>query len=173
MKVHIKYIVTFLLLLSFSAFAQEINNRNQTDFYKEDFIVRAASSFMMEIELGNLAMENSKSPKVKNIAEKLVRDHSKAFDKLKNIAQQNHIQLPDSMLDIHKMHVEELSELSGEEFDRAYLMALNENHEKTIQEFKDASQNYEHKAVRDWARQTLSVLKEHKELVTEIRNNLE
>jgi putative membrane protein len=166
--------VSFLVFISSAAIAQDLDKRIQNEIPDEnDFITKAASSSMMDIELGNMAQEKGKSQKVKEIGERMVRDHSKASDELKDIAQRNNIELPDSMLSIHKMHVEELSGLSGEEFDIAYLEALHKHHEMDIAEFENASESYEIRDVRKWARKILSDIRDHEELVNRVMESLE
>jgi putative membrane protein len=173
MKREMMLIFSFFLFISFAAFAQEMNNTNdRNDSDKDDFVVIAASGSMMEIELGKLAQEKGESPEVKALGERMVRDHSKASDELKDIAQRNNIQLPDKMLDKHKEHVEELSGLSGAEFDEAYISLLAEDHEEDIELFEEASENYENRDVREWAKKTLPTLRDHKELVEELVEDL-
>jgi putative membrane protein len=169
-------ILSFLLFISFAAFAQEIDNKDKdaarANIDKDDFVVKAASGGMMEVELGKLAQEKGQSQEVKNLGEKMVRDHSKANDELRNIAQKNNIQLPEGMLDKHKEHVDELSELSGEEFDNAYLELMVEDHDEDVEMFEKASENYGIEDVREWANKTLGTLREHEELVNNIHNKV-
>jgi putative membrane protein len=161
--------VTAVLFVSFAVFAQELNNTVPDE---DDFVVKAASGGMMEVELGKLAQEKGQSQEVKEFGELMERDHSKANDELKNIAQQNNIQLPDSMLDKHREHVEELSEKSGAEFDETYMDLMAEDHEKDVKLFEEASENYDNQEVKDWAEKTLSVLEEHHELAKSVKEKL-
>jgi putative membrane protein len=171
-----KKIIMLLFIFSVAIFAQEDQNRRmdtQDRPDEENFIVKAASGGMMEVELGKLAQEKGQSERVKEFGSRMERDHSKANDELKNIAQQNNIQLPDSMLEKHREHVDELKELSGEEFDKAYMELMVEDHEEDVELFEDAAENYEIQEVRTWAEKTLSVLRDHNRLAEEIHESIE
>jgi putative membrane protein len=175
MKKQIMLILAGLVFISFAAFAQEMDNRDaerRADIDKNDFAVKAASGGMMEVELGRLAQEKGESQEVKNLGEIMVRDHSLANDELKNIAQMNNIQLPEDMLRKHKEHYDELSELSGAEFDKAYLELMVKDHYEDVRMFREASEFYGNKDVRDWAGKILRTLREHEELVNNIHNKV-
>jgi putative membrane protein len=163
-------LLLFLVFVSIPVSAQEASEKNRelSNLDWDDFVVKAASSTMMEIELGRLARERGESHHVRNLGERMVRDHSIAGDELKNIAQRNFIQLPDSMLEKHKSHVEELSELSASEFDQAYLELLAEERKKDIELFEEASGNYENDDIRGWARKTLMTLRDQERYVNDL-----
>jgi len=57
----------------------------------EKFICKVAHSGMKEIRLATLAKQRAQSQEVKQFAEKLIRDHTKANQELKLIAQRQNI----------------------------------------------------------------------------------
>src|SRR5476651_1310218 len=58
------------------------------------FAVSAADGGMMEVQLGKLALTNGSSKKVKEFAQMMIDDHSKAGDELKTLAAGKNITLP-------------------------------------------------------------------------------
>ena len=54
----------------------------------------AAIGGMAEVELGTLAKEKASNPDVKAFGDRMVTDHSKANDELKQWAQQKNVTLP-------------------------------------------------------------------------------
>ena len=58
------------------------------------FVEQAASGGMAEVKLGKLALEKGTSPTVKQFAQKLVDDHSKANDELQALASRKNMSLP-------------------------------------------------------------------------------
>src|SRR5689334_12885251 len=68
----------------------------------KDFIKKAASGGMMEVELGQLAQSKAQSQDVKDFGSRMVTDHGKANDELKTLAQQKNVQLPATMERKHK-----------------------------------------------------------------------
>src|SRR5580765_5019376 len=60
----------------------------------ETFLKKAAQGGMAEVELGQLAVQKASSDQVKQFGQRMVDDHSKANDQLKQLAQQEHVKLP-------------------------------------------------------------------------------
>src|SRR3954451_2512580 len=62
----------------------------------------AAVGGMAEVELGNLAKEKASNNDVKQFGDRMVTDHSKAGDELKQWAQQKSVTLPSELDAKHK-----------------------------------------------------------------------
>ena len=60
-----------------------------------EFIMKAADGGMAEVELGRLAVNKASNSDVKTFAQRMIDDHSKANDELKQLAQTKNITLPD------------------------------------------------------------------------------
>lgn len=73
----------------------------------------------------------------------MVADHQKASQEVKQLAAQEHIDLPADMPPMHKEMVDQLSQLSGKEFDRAYITHMINDHVKNVTEAKRAQGGYE------------------------------
>src|SRR3954468_16329721 len=58
------------------------------------FAMMVAQTDLAEIELGNLALQKSSDPQVKQLAQKLVDDHTKTSTALKEIAANKGLTLP-------------------------------------------------------------------------------
>lgn len=137
-----------------------------------DFVVEAASGSMMEVELGQLAAQKASSQEVKNFAQKMVNDHSKANERLRQIAQQKNIALPEGLADEHKKHVDDLREKSGHEFDKDYMDLMVEDHEEDVEKFEEASEDLNDSDLRSWVNETLPTLRQHKEEAKQIHERL-
>ncbi|MDQ3395127.1 MAG: DUF4142 domain-containing protein [Bacteroidota bacterium] len=134
------------------------------DNLKEDseFVVEAASNSMMEVELGQLAVQKATSQEVKNFAQKIVNDHSAANEKLKIIAQKKNIALPNAVPNDHKKHIDDLREKSGKEFDKEYMNLMVDEHKSDIDKYEGASGDLNDSEIKKWANETLSTLRQHK-----------
>ncbi len=130
-----------------------------------EFLKKAASSGMMEVELGQLAEQKGFSDRVKRIGQRLVRDHSKANDKLKKVAASAGVTLPSEMDAQHKEHVDHLQGLSGAEFDKAFLEMQAEHHREDIAEFNNAAKTGQNADVRQFASKTVPVLEKHLRMI--------
>lgn len=126
------------------------------------FAVKAASGGMMEVQLGQLAQTKASSKAVKDFGQMMVTEHSKANDQLMQIASGEKIILPKSMLPKNQSVVDQLSGLSGKEFDKAYMSKMVDDHKEDIEEFQKASKdNSANAKVKEWATKTLPTLKHH------------
>src|SRR5688572_6469224 len=95
------------------------------------FYAKAAAGGMAEVETGALAQVKGNSAAVRDFGEMMVRDHTKANDKLKQIAGRKNIELPTEPDAQHKAKKQELEAVSGAAFDSAYMQAQIAEHEAT------------------------------------------
>ncbi|HZP25064.1 MAG TPA: DUF4142 domain-containing protein [Terriglobales bacterium] len=126
-----------------------------------DFMTKAAQGGMAEVQLGQLAQQNAQSAEVKAFGERMVRDHSKANDELKQVATQEGVALPTSLDAKDQATIERLQKLHGAAFDKAYMRDMVTDHRKDIAEFKHESKTGNNQAVKDWASKTLPTLESH------------
>jgi putative membrane protein len=128
------------------------------------FIEETAAHGMAEVELGKLAQQKGSSDQVKQFGERMVKDHTKANDELKQIAAAKGVELPTEMEREHRREIEKLSKLSGEEFDREYMKAMVDDHEKDVKKFEKMAEDAKDPQVKEFASSTLPVLKQHEQL---------
>jgi len=126
-----------------------------------DFAVKAANGGMMEVEAGKLALEKAVNPRVKRFGEMMIKDHSEANNKLKGIAAERNVALPDSLGNDAKDEIAKLMKKSGKDFDKAYVDMMVDDHEKDVSEFRKAADNLSDSSIREFARTTLPVLETH------------
>jgi len=106
------------------------------------FVKDAALGGMTEVELGKVAAQKASDEKVKEFAQKMVDDHSKANENLKQIASKSNIQVPNSLDSKHQSRIDKLSKLSGQEFDKAYIKDQLKDHETDVREFSEEAKKW-------------------------------
>jgi putative membrane protein len=127
----------------------------------EKFVKEAAEGGMMEVELGRLATEKASSADVKAFGQRMVTDHSKANQKLMDLASNKGITLSKTLSTDMQKERDRFAKLSGAEFDRMYMQHMVKDHKKDVSEFEKESQKATDTGVRSFAEQTLPTLKEH------------
>jgi putative membrane protein len=131
----------------------------------ESFASQAAIIGKAEIELGQIALKNTQDAGVRKYAERMVKDHGAADKKLKAIAAKENLQLPQSLDQEHESLKTKLQSLKGAEFDRAYVKAMANGHDKAVALFESASQQTQMPGeLKQFAASTLPTLEEHKEM---------
>ena len=132
------------------------------------FVRDAAQGGMAEVELGQLAAEKASSDDVKKFGQRMVDDHTKAGDQLKQVASSEGVQLPQGLSAKDKLTKERLSKLSGEQFDKAYMADMVKDHTQDVADFQRESKSGSDPAVKDFASQTLPTLQDHLKQAKEI-----
>lgn len=136
-----------------------------------DFLIKAASVGMMEVQLGSTAEQNSKSLGVKKFGTMMVKDHSQANLELKALAAARNISLPVAVYEIHQKRINELTPLRGSEFDVKYMKMMVDDHQDDIALFERAAK-FADAEVGAFATKTLPILKKHQEAAKKISDGL-
>lgn len=188
-----KNIVNILLLTVAIAFASCETKRNEdskdvaeeqndekledSDLKKDsEFAVAAADGGLYEVQLGTLALTKATSPQVKQFAQMMVDDHTKANNELKALASQKGISLPDVMGEqCQKKYYDLDQKTKGAEFDKEYIDQMVKDHKDDIDKFEDEADKGNDTDVKSWAAGKLSALRHHLEeaerLQEELKNN--
>jgi putative membrane protein len=134
---------------------------SKLDAMDRHFIHKAGQGGLAEVELGKLAAEKGQSDEVKKFGQRMVDDHSKANDQLKQLAESKGVTLPTDLSAKDKATKARLDKLSGEKFDRAYMNDMVQDHTKDVSEFKKESTTAKDSDVKNFASQTLPTLQDH------------
>ena len=127
-----------------------------------DFVMKATSGGMMEVELGNIAQQNAANQRVKDFGSMMVRDHSAANQELMSFANRRNLMLnSDSLLKLHKSHIDALKNKTGAAFDKAYMSMMVSDHKKDVSEFEKASKMCKDQECLAFAAKTLPTLQMH------------
>ncbi|HEX7362354.1 MAG TPA: DUF4142 domain-containing protein [Bryobacteraceae bacterium] len=147
------------------------NAPTQQKVNDEEFAKKAAEGGMTEIAMGKLAAQKGSTPAVKQFGEKLVNDHTKAGDQLKQAATKANVNLPSSLNKKHQKEVNKLAALSGEKFDKAFIKRAVKDHKNDIEEFKAEVEGGSNPAVRQFASNNLPVLQEHLNIAESLKKS--
>ena len=137
------------------------NNQNGLTTTDKEFVRDAAEGGLAEVELGQLATEKASNANVKKFGQRMVDDHSKANDELKQIASTKGVELPTDLSAKDKILKERLSKLNGTSFDKAYMENMVKDHKKDVADFAKESSTGADTQVKQFAEKTLPKLKDH------------
>lgn len=136
------------------------------------FAKDAALGGLTEVELGKLAAQKASNDAVKQFGQRMVDDHSKANDQLKQIASKSNIEVPASLDSKHQSRVDKLAKLSGPAFDKAYVKDQLKDHERDVDDFKSEAQSGSDANVKQFAMETLPTLQEHLSAVKDLKKTV-
>jgi len=89
-----------------------------------------------EIELAKMAKDHAASAEVKQFADMMVRDHTKAGEELKQIATSYAIPTDVKIDDKHQNLMDKLSKLNGREFDHEFMEAMVNDHQDAVRDLR-------------------------------------
>lgn len=133
------------------------------------FAVDAANGGMTEIQLSQLATTKAVNSKVKDFANMMITDHTKAGDSLKAVATTKNITLPDSVNADSKKAIADLSAKSGADFDKAYVDKMVADHKATVDMFESASKSLKDPDLKAFVDKTLPTIKGHLDHINKIK----
>ena len=136
------------------------------------FVKEASRGGMSEVDLGNLAKQKGTSQSVKDFGQRMVRDHTKANDDLKQIASQKGATLPSELDRSDRSTMDKLQKATGADFDREYANAMVKDHRTDVKEFQNAAQNATDPDLKSFAQKTLPTLQEHLRLAEDMQRNI-
>jgi putative membrane protein len=127
------------------------------------FIQKAAVGGLMEVEMGNLTTQKTKSDKVMTFAKRMIKDHTAANNELQQIAQSLGLKLPGALPTEEQSHLAAMRQMEANEYDQNYMNMMVQDHAKTIDLFNGAS-DFKNEKLRSFALKTLPVLQEHNKM---------
>lgn len=130
------------------------------------FIAQAVSGNMLEIQSSRLAMDRSKQKEVRKFAERMIKDHTEAAERMKSAAMGQTV--PDEMSTLHTQTLEQLRQSDDKQFDARYLQMQLQAHEEAILLFEQYAATGEQESLKQYAEQMLPVLRAHLQSVKQI-----
>lgn len=137
------------------------------------FLMAAASSNMLEIQLGQMAAQKSTNAEVKRFAQMMVSHHTKATQDLKTVATPLGVNLPDAMMPVHQALADKVMSKSGKEFDEAYMDAMETAHKMDIAMFEVKGKAADTPTVKAFATKTLPMLRSHSTMASELEKKVD
>ncbi len=130
----------------------------------QDFVTKAATANMFEIETSQAALKTSKNKAVLAFAKLMVKDHTAAGKKLEAVlASDTGITAPAALNDDQQKKLDDLTAKTGTDFDKAYADIQKDAHNDAVDLFDDYAKNGKDAALQSFASETLPTLQKHKE----------
>jgi putative membrane protein len=154
---------------------------------------------MAEVELARLAKDHASSPDVKQFAQMMIDDHTKAGDQLKQIATTYAIPQDVKIDEKHKNLMDKLSKATGPDFDKEYMKAMVDDHQDAVQDLRsrvdenrslsdritgknpessanvkpEPAHNRVDASINEWAANTLPTVERHLDRAKQIKDTLD
>lgn len=153
-----------------NALAQDTGSKQSMD---QQFATQAYNISNAEVQMGKMAKNKGASQQVKDYGQMMVNDHSLAIEQLKRVTKNSKLTLPTKLDAQHQAAMDHLKQLSGREFDQAYLQHMVSGHQQAIDAFKKAADESQSIALKNYADTNLPLIRAHHEIArkdTELLN---
>ncbi|MBV9252330.1 MAG: DUF4142 domain-containing protein [Acetobacteraceae bacterium] len=145
---------------------------NQPNIADRNFARAAAVGGLSEVELGNIAEHGAQDSTVREFGQRMVSDHSKANNQLKELAAAASIPLPNTPDAEHQRTREQLQKVHGSAFDRAYIRGQVSDHQQTAQLFEYEIGSGQDPQLKGFASEVLPIALQHLEMAQNIDAHL-
>ena len=131
--------------------------------HKDDneFMMTAAHSDQNEIQQSKMALAKGVTGMAKEMANKMIADHSKSTADLKKIADKKGVKLPTDMDAEHKAMAPAMEKLSGKDFEAKYLSQMQADHQKTANTMMAHEKMTNDADLKAFIGKTLPVVQQH------------
>lgn len=129
--------------------------------YDTEFMTKAASGGMLEVQLGQAVAKAATTPQAKEVANRMVTDHTKANEELKAMAAKMNVTLPATLGNDAQDVYKDVTEKKGLEMDKEYLSKMVDDHKEDIKNYEEASTKAASPELKAFAAKMVPTLREH------------
>lgn len=133
-----------------------------------DFVKQAAMGNLEEVDEAKLAAQHAQRDDVKNFAQQMITDHTKANSDLQAIASRLGVTPPAQLDKEHATRLARLSKLTGPQFDKTYIQDQVAEHRKTVSLFEKEAKSGQNPDLKTFASNTLPTLQRHLQMAQDI-----
>lgn len=135
----------------------------------EDFVNKAATSDMFEIQSSQLALERADDA-TKSFAQQMITDHQKTTSQLKQLVTSGKVKarLPTAMSSSQQKMLTKLKGLQGSDFTKQYHLEQVSAHKEAVDLFKRYGSNGKNADLKTWAASTEPALEHHLQMAEDL-----
>ena len=137
----------------------------------QDFVTKAGTANMFEIQTSQLALTTSKDKAVLAFAKMMVKDHTAAGKKLDAALAKDstaNLTAPTALTDDQQAKLDDLKTRTGNDFDKKYADLQKGAHDDAVGLFSDYAKNGTDSTLETFASDTLPTLKMHQAKVKDL-----
>jgi len=129
----------------------------------KEFALQAGRGGLAEVEIARVVVTRATRPEVRDFAQRLIDDHSRANQELENLANQKSITLPTTLDPAQQNLLDRMKTMGGAALDDTYLKEMIKDHEADSHLF-ERGQNAQDPDLKAFAQRTLPTIQQHLEM---------
>ena len=131
--------------------------------FELSYLYQATEGQQAEVALGRMAVQKASRDEIKQFGALILHDHLRASGELGKLTSQEGIREIGELSMPHQRIQRMLSQLSGKEFDKAYMAFMVQDHMKVIGDWEQRAPTLTDPRVKHWMEDLLPILKDHLE----------
>ena len=159
-------IIVNALLLSCSAMASDINKKDT------EYLQKTAQGTMAEVKMGEMAQKQAADERVKQFGKRMVDDHGKDLQNLRQLADQKHVTLPEAPSRKQRKEIDKLAKLSGADFGKEYVKYEVKDHKDDVKENGKAMKEAHDPDVKQFASAEYRTVVAHQKAIDDIHRQI-
>jgi predicted outer membrane protein/sporulation protein YlmC with PRC-barrel domain len=140
---------------------QQGQQQSQLSQQDRQFVQQAGISNQFEIQAAEIAQDKAGNQQVQQFAQRMIKDHRTVGDRLAAVVQPLNVQVPQQLDEQHRRMIEDLRNMSGDQFDAAYIRGQIDAHNQAVALFEKQSNSGQNQELKRLASDTLPRLREH------------
>jgi putative membrane protein len=135
----------------------------------------AALADMFEVDSSKIALDRSKSPEIKKLAQDMIDAHTKTSDELKSklVRAGLIVELPTVLDAMHKALLDELKSANAQDFDMRYLAQQKNAHNEALMLHQSYARNGDIADLKALANDTAPKIEQHMTMLNELENRIQ
>jgi putative membrane protein len=127
----------------------------------KNFVAMVSQGGMYEVALGKVAENQGSAQDIIDQGNTEVHDHNLVGEKLKSLAEANGLEFPNKLNAEFQKRLDEITALSGEKFDAAYIDDMNKIHEADGAAFAKEAKTGSNADLKTFAVETHRIVERH------------
>ena len=136
------------------------------------FAREATIDGMAELEMAKLALTKAVDIKIKDFADQVAVDDTRATGELKNLLKTKSLPLPGVLDAPHRQTADSLGKLPTADFDNAYIKVMVADHKKVISLMQDEAKNGQDTDLKAFAARTAPLEQTQLDSITKIQQSI-
>lgn len=163
-QVRTEIILTIAFLLSNPCVAQLRGDKS--------FLEKASQDNLLELELGKLTLKKTNSPEMKSLATTVIQDHETLARDTKPFLDKAGVQEPTSLDKKQQELFNRLNGLSGDDFNKEYVKAIDKEHAVVLREFKRELGSTHDSDLQKLVASTEKVIEQHAQMIRDMSRKM-
>jgi putative membrane protein len=132
------------------------------------FVLYNSMSDQFAVEFARVAQEKAQDPQIKQLAQRIIQDHSQGNQQLMQVARQLQLDLPQQLGADKREVLEIFRSLPVDQFETCYIVENKAWHVKKVTSFTDHQKTVRSEELRQYVSQQLPKLKEHTSQIIQV-----